>query len=69
MGQLLDQTGAGRHVFAKADLREFLTRAYGEFQTGGQVRYGARPEAVGEYTHSGMAQKISALLDRMVARS
>jgi hypothetical protein len=69
MGELLEQTGAGRHVFAKADLREFLTRAYSEFQTGGQVCYGARPEAVGEYTHSGMAQKISEALDRMVERS
>lgn len=68
-GQLLEQTEAGRQVLGKADLREFLTRAYGEFQTSRQVRYGGRPEAIGEYTHSGMAQKISEVLDRMVTRS
>lgn len=65
-GQLLEETGAGRQVFAKADLREFLTKAYGEIQSSRQVRYNGRPEVIAQYTHSAMAQKIAAVLDRMV---
>ena len=68
-GQLLEETGSGRQVFGKADLRKFLTNAYGEFRASGQVRYDGRPEAIGQYTHSGMAQKIAGVLDRMTARS
>jgi glycosyltransferase involved in cell wall biosynthesis len=68
-GQLLEETGTGRQAFGKVDLRDFLTKAYGEFQTSRQVRYNGRPDAIGQYTHSGMAQKIAEVLDRTVTQS
>jgi glycosyltransferase involved in cell wall biosynthesis len=67
--QLLNETGAGCHIFAKADLRQFLTVAYGEFRSSGRVRYNGRPEVISQYTHSAMAMRIADVLNQVVTRS
>jgi glycosyltransferase involved in cell wall biosynthesis len=65
-GQLLEETGTGRQVFSRDDLRAFLTTAYGEFQASREVCYNGRPDSVAEYTHSTMTKRIADVLDLIV---
>jgi len=64
--QLLNETGAGCQIFAKADLRKFLTLAYGEFRCRGSLHYNGQPEAINQYTHQVMSRKIANVLNHVV---
>jgi glycosyltransferase involved in cell wall biosynthesis len=64
--QLLEETGSGSQVFSKAEMREFLTKAYNEFRTGGQVLYHGRSNLIDTYNQSAMAQIFAEILDSLV---
>ena len=61
----LNETGAGTHTFSKADIRDFLIAAYGEFQTRGYVAYRGQEAAVARYTHLQMAGRFAEVLDEV----
>jgi len=61
--EVLEETGAGVHALSKAQLRQFLIEAYGEFRERGEVRFRGNETAIMKYTHQVMARNFAELLD------
>ena len=65
--QLLEETGAGKFVAAKAELCTFLTKAYAEFRARGNVSCQGSPAAIDRYSHREMARKFAQTLEATLA--
>jgi glycosyltransferase involved in cell wall biosynthesis len=68
IGQILDETGAGKYVTTKAELCAFLTQAYAEFRDRGNVSYRGNATAIERYTQREMARKFAQTLDASLAQ-
>ena len=66
---LLRETKAGVHVISKAQLRAFLTEAYGGFQRSGHVPYAGDETTINRYTHQEMAGKFARVLDTVTGET
>ena len=65
MTDVLEETEAGVHVCSKDEVRDYLLKAYREFQNQGQVSYRGKARAIAQYSHLGMAEKFAAVLDKV----
>ena len=61
--QALEETRAGVHATSKAQLREFLLKAYAEYKTSGRVSYLGDRQAIEQYSHPEMARRFAQVLD------
>jgi hypothetical protein len=64
--ELLDQTRAGVHCSNETELREYLLRAYRQFQDEGGVQYHGIEAEIMKYSHREMAGKFADVLEGMM---
>jgi len=65
MTKVLDETQAGDHISSKAQLQDYLLRAYREYRNQGCVSYQGNSSAIARYSHLGMAEKFAEALDKV----
>ncbi len=67
VGELLNETKAGRHAPTIEDIRKTLKELYREYELGGQVAYEGDEAAIEKYSHREMAGKFAEILDRLAS--
>jgi glycosyltransferase involved in cell wall biosynthesis len=63
--QLMAETQAGVHVFAKPELRCFLADAYRQFHNHGSTVYRGKRATIDQHTHLAMASKFAQIFDSL----
>jgi len=61
--EALKETGAGVHALSAAEVRNFLLKAYAEFEKDGRVSYNGNSPAIAQYSHPEMARRFAQVLD------
>jgi len=69
MTQVLEETRAGVHTSSKAEVREWLVRAYADYKRVGRVSYRGDAKAISRYSHLEMSQSFAEALDRVTGTS
>lgn len=64
VGELLEQTRAGKHPVSHEELKATLSAWYAEHLASGGVRYRGEQHAIAPYTHRQMAGRFAAVLER-----
>ena len=62
---LLNETNAGVNLGTVNEIKNELIKAYSEFKTYNEVKYGGIPDKVDKYSHREMAKKFAYLLDTL----
>ncbi len=65
VGEMLDETKAGRHAPTVEDVKKALEELYREYKLKGGVTYRGEPAQVDKYSNREMARKFAAVLDQL----
>jgi glycosyltransferase involved in cell wall biosynthesis len=69
MTQVLEETRAGIHASSKAEVREWLVRAYADYKREGRVSYRGDAKAISRYSHLEMSRSFADALDHLTGAS
>jgi glycosyltransferase involved in cell wall biosynthesis len=69
MTQVLEETRAGIHASSKAEVRQWLVRAYADYKRAGRVSYHGDAKAISRYSHLEMSRSFADALDDLTSGS